>query len=145
VLRDLLLAIASALVAARYSGVPGEYVELAVGKVRESIGGVLTSSLISRFIRKAIRTGVWFMLPTTSRALLLASRCLKIIKSRVLREILMGIMVEIELSTLRGRAIYYGVLVALRSGLREALGDFKKLITLGVGYLNLPLMWRILG
>jgi len=56
-----------------------------------------------------------------------------------------GIMVEIELSTLRGRAIYYGVLVALRSGLREALGDFKKLITLGIGYLNLPLMWRVLG
>jgi hypothetical protein len=138
------LAIASALAAARYSGVPGKYVELAVGKVREIIGGVLTSSLISRFIRKAICTCVWFKLPTTSRALL-ASKFLKIAKSRVLREILVGIMVEIELSTLRGRAIYYGVLVALRSGLREALGDFKKLITLGIGYLNLPLMWRVLG
>ncbi|ADG90858.1 hypothetical protein Tagg_0585 [Thermosphaera aggregans DSM 11486] len=34
-------------------------------------------------------------------------------------------MVEIELSTLRGRAIYYGVRVALRQGLKEALEDFK--------------------
>ncbi|WP_148676531.1 hypothetical protein [Thermosphaera aggregans] len=59
------------------------------------------------------------------RALLLASRCLKIVKSRVLSDILAGIMVEIELSTLRGRAIYYGVRVALRQGLKEALEDFK--------------------
>jgi len=139
------LAIVSAFATARYSGVPGEIVELALGKVRESIGGVVTSSLISRFIRKAVRTGVWSKLPTTSRALLLASRCLRIVKSRVLSDILAGIMVEIELSTLRGRAIYYGVLVALRQGLKEALGDFKRLITLGIGYLNLPSMWRVLG
>jgi hypothetical protein len=70
---------------------------------------------------------------------------LRIVKSRVLSDILAGIMVEIELSTLRGRAIYYGVLVALRQGLKEALGDFKRLITLGIGYLNLPSMWRVLG
>ncbi|ADG90859.1 hypothetical protein Tagg_0586 [Thermosphaera aggregans DSM 11486] len=62
------MAIASAFAAARYSGVPGGIVKLALGKVRESIGGAVTSSLISRFIRKAVRTGVWSKLPTTSRA-----------------------------------------------------------------------------
>jgi len=27
----------------------------------------------------------------------------------------------------------------------EALRDLKRLITLDIGYLNLPLMWRVLG
>jgi len=53
--------------------------------------------------------------------------------------------VKIELFTLRGKAVFYGVLVAVRSGFLEDLSSVKRLITLGVSYLNLPELWRILG
>jgi len=88
---------------------------------------------------------VWYKLKQESRALLIASKSLLVVKSPVLKNILRGIFLEIELCTLRGKAVFYGVLVALRQGLIEALGNFKRLITLGVSYLNLPELWRVLG
>jgi len=105
----------------------------------------VNSSVIEYYFRKALRSGVWFKLREESRALILASRFLPIVKSPVLKGMLREVFLEIELCTLRGKAVFYGVLVALRQGLVEALGDLKRLVTLGVGYLNLPVMWRVLG
>ena len=141
------MVLACYLATARYeSSVPGELVDLALNKVKECIRiSRLTSSLIVKFIRKALNTGVWYKLPLVSRALLLAVKRLPVVKSPVLRNVLLDIMVKIELFTLRGKAVFYGVLVAVRSGFLEDLSSVKRLITLGVSYLNLPELWRILG
>ncbi|QOR94568.1 hypothetical protein IMZ38_01110 [Thermosphaera chiliense] len=102
--------------------------------------------VLKRYVRKALRNGAWRRLRRESRALLwAAAKHLHKVKSPVLRDVLRGILLEIELSTLRGRAVFYGALLALRQGLTQVLGNLKRLITLGVGYLNLPTMWRVLG
>jgi hypothetical protein len=127
-------------------GVEEEAVELAKRAVAEHlVPKVITGVIVERYVRKALRHSAWSKLPLVTRALLLASRKLSIVKSPALREILRRVFVEIELYTLRGRAAFYGALLALRQGLVEALRDLKRLITLGIGYLNLPLMWRVLG
>jgi len=113
--------------------------------VEHLLPGEINRDVVEHYVRKALRSNAWTRLKRESRALLLATRSLKAIKSRVLRGILEEIFLEIELSTLRGRAVFYGVLLALRQGLIHILGDIKRIITLGVGYLNLPLPWRILG
>jgi len=109
------------------------------------VPGEITREVITHYTRKALRSGVWWRLKRELRALLLAVRFLAVVKSPLLKSILREVFTEIELSTLRGKAVFYGVLVALRQGLLEALGNIKKLTTLGVGYLNLPVMWRIFG
>ena len=105
----------------------------------------VTREIVMYYIRKALRSCAWWRLKQESRALLLASRSLLVFRSPTLLSILREIFLEIELYTLRGKAVFYGVLVALRQGLVEALKDLKRLITLGVSYLNLPLMWRVFG
>lgn len=127
-------------------GISRGHVELARRLVVEYLlPGEINRDVVEHYVRKALRSNAWTRLKRESRALLLATRSLKTIKSRVLRGILEEIFLEIELSTLRGRAVFYGVLLALRQGLIHILGDIKRIITLGVGYLNLPLPWRILG
>ncbi|MEM4888966.1 MAG: hypothetical protein QXJ64_05970 [Thermosphaera sp.] len=75
-----------------------------------SAGGTVQS-----YIRKAIRTGAWRSLKPESRALLLALRSWKkSVKSPVLQSILSRIFIEIELHTTRGKAIFYGILEAMR-------------------------------
>jgi len=141
-----LMLITSAWCRAFGESVGGEAVDLAKRTVSRFLVPVrVTGETVDHYFRKALRSNAWWKLRRESRALLYASRALRVVKSPVLLSILRELFLEIELSTLRGKAVYYGVLVALRQGLREALGDLKKLITLGVGYLNLPLMWRVLG
>ncbi|MCS7128397.1 MAG: hypothetical protein RMI83_03885 [Desulfurococcaceae archaeon] len=116
-------------------------------KLRELIasGSPLTRGLIEYYLRKAHRVGAWRRLPAVSRALLRACRFLPLVKSRVLRNILLELMIDIELYTTRGKAVYYGVLYAFRQGMLEALGSFKQLIALGISYMNLPSWLKILG
>ncbi|MEM1731204.1 MAG: hypothetical protein QXV81_08770 [Ignisphaera sp.] len=106
-------------------------------------------STIKTYIRKAVRTGAWRSLKPESRALLLALRSWKrSVKSLVLRSILTRIFVEIELHTTRGKAIFYGILEAMRKA-REVLsdlsGNLSKIIAMGIQYMNLPLLYRIHG
>jgi hypothetical protein len=127
-------------------GVSRDAVLLAKSTVLELlVPSVVTRETVNYYIRKALRSGAWWRLRRESRALLLASRFLPVVKSPTLLGILREVFSEIELSTLRGKAVFYGVLLALRQGLREVLRDLKRLVTLGVGYLNLPVMWRVLG
>lgn len=127
-------------------GVSEDIVVLAKSTVsRFLVPSKITKETIKHYVKKALRNSVWYKLRQESRALLLASRFLLVVKSPVLKSILREVFLEIELYTLRGKAVFYGVLVALRQGLLEALGNLKRLITLGVGYLNLPVMWRVLG
>ena len=127
-------------------GVSEDAVILAKSTVAELLlPGKVTRETINYYVRKALRSGAWRRLRQESRALILASRFLPVVKSPVLGSILRGVFLEIELFTLRGKAVFYGVLVALRQGLLEALKNLERLITLGVGYLNLPVMWKIFG
>ena len=121
--------------------------EIARLKLGEFIAGgsPITRKTIEHYLRKAYRTSAWRRLPAVSRALLKACRYLPLVKSDVLKNILLKIMIDIELYTTRGRAVYYGVLYALRLGLIEALNSFKKLIALGISYMNLPSWLKVLG
>ncbi|MEM0172807.1 MAG: hypothetical protein QXV57_09650, partial [Thermoproteota archaeon] len=62
--------------------------------------------------------------------------------------IILRIFVEIELYTTRGKAIFYGILEAMRKS-REVLSDLSrnlsKIIVMGIQYMNLPLLYRIHG
>ncbi|MEM1612937.1 MAG: hypothetical protein QXH02_06270 [Desulfurococcaceae archaeon] len=125
-----------------------EYVKSLMAKVvapsLDPAGGTVQS-----YIRKAVRTGAWRSLKPESRALLLALRSWKRgVKSPVLRSILSRIFLEIELHTTRGKAIFYGILEAMRKA-REVLsdlsGNLSKIIAMGIQYMNLPLLYRIHG
>ncbi|WP_440059988.1 hypothetical protein ACSU1N_02205 [Thermogladius sp. 4427co] len=122
-----------------------------VSKARRFIARVLLPRHVDRFVvekyvRKAIRTAAWRSLRVESRALLLALRRFQgVVKSMVLKSILYDIFVEIELSTLRGRALFYGFIQAIRNGLEQVLGDLKRVLTLGIFYLNTPTHYRFYG
>jgi len=140
------MSIVTRLLAEREKGVSGEAVEEAFRRLREAIDpGVIDRAVVKRYIRKAVRTGAWRSLSYESRSLLLASRFLPRVRSPVLKNIILDIMASIELYTTRGRAIFYGVLVALKQGLVSVLSNLRRIITLGIGYLNLPDLWRTLG
>ncbi len=126
---------------------PRDSLEMARSLVaKHLVPASIDKDVLERYMRKALRNGAWRRLPRESRLLLwAAAKHLRRVKSPVLRDVLRRILLEIELSTLKGRAVFYGALLALRQGLTQALNNLKRLITLGVSYLNLPSMWRMLG
>jgi len=145
-LEGVAMSIVTRLLAEREKGVAREAVEEAFRRLREAIDpGVIDKAIIERYIRKAVRTGAWRSLSYESRSLLLASRFLPRIKSVVLKNIILDIMASIDLYTIRGKAVFYGVLIALKQGLASVLSNLKRIITLGIAYLNLPDLWRTLG
>ncbi len=76
----------------------------------------VTSSVIQSYIRRALRNRAWLALPRAERALLrAASRVVKVVRSRVLAEVLRRIFLKIDLRTLRGRAIYYGLMILAKT------------------------------
>lgn len=102
--------------------------------------------VVIAYIRKAVRVGLWRSLKAESRALLRAlSTWRGVIRSKVLVEIVRKILVTIELETLRGRSIFYGVLQALRNGLRDLLSSAELLLCLGVSYISNSPLFRLLG
>jgi len=108
----------------------------------------ITGELISRYVRRAIRLGIWRRLKPESRALLLVARRFTVLRSPTVTSVVRGVLLEIEVQTLRGRALLYGVLVALRDPLLRlagVLGDVAKLLVLGISYLNNPPMFRFYG
>ena len=111
----------------------------------------IDSKLISYYyLRKALRVGAWRSLSREARALLIvASRVsLKTVKSRVLKEVLKSVFLEIELHTLKGKALLYGILTQLRRGvskLVDILKDVTKLLCLGISYLNNPLAYKVVS
>ncbi len=145
-LKGVAMSIITGLLAERERGISGEILEEAFRRLREAVDpGVIDRAVVERYIRKAVRTGAWRSLSCESRSLLLASRFLSKVRSPVLKNIILDIMASIELYTIRGRAIFYGVLLALKQGLVNALSNLRRIITLGIGYLNLPDLWRTLG
>ena len=101
----------------------------------------LTSTLITSYIRRALRLKIWFKLPPESRALLLALiKTVNRVKSQVLHQIVSRILIEIEIATLRGKALLLGVIHSLRQGVQQVVNDIKKLLVIGLQLLNHPLL-----
>ena len=107
----------------------------------------ISRPLIERYIRKAFINRSWFNLSRFQRALLhVAVRTVSRVKSPILTNILRRIFLTIELGSPRGRALYYGTLLILKTG--KTLTEVKERIThallLGISYLNNPPLYRTL-
>ncbi|MDK6027914.1 hypothetical protein QPL79_00845 [Ignisphaera sp. 4213-co] len=88
------------------------------------------------------------MLKPESRALLLALRRWGVVKSSTLKSILLNIFLEIELCTVRGKALFYGIILTMKNCVEKAINivrDFGKILYTGISYLNNPPMYRIYG
>ncbi|MEL9909439.1 MAG: hypothetical protein QXP97_02455 [Desulfurococcus sp.] len=120
-----------------------------VSRVIDAGLGSITGGVVSYYLRKSLRNNSWRLLPWHSRAMLLAlSKWGGVVRSRILREILIKVFTEIEVYSFRGRALLYGVIVAM-ARFRELLGDIvanaRRLLTLGIQYLHQPLLYRVYG
>ena len=109
----------------------------------------ITGSLINKYFRKALQTGAWRSLAPQARALIyLARRWRGVFKSKLITSVLREILLDIELFSTGGKAIFYGVLLALKKGI-ESLGGFllskTRLLFMGLQYLNNPLIYRFYG
>jgi hypothetical protein len=108
----------------------------------------ITGEVILRYVRRAVRLGIWRRLRPESRALLLVARRFEVLRSPVVTSIVRRLLLEVEVHTLRGRALLYGVLIALRDPflrLAGVLRDVTKLLVLGISYLNNPPLLRFYG
>jgi len=103
--------------------------------------GEVSGKIVDKYIRKALRTNSWRTLKPENRALLLALRKWRSIKSPTLKSILYRVFLEIELHTLRGKALLYGIIPAMKNymhRLEEILRDTAKLLVIGISYLSNP-------
>ena len=109
----------------------------------------ISRDVVEKFFRKALRTGVWRFLRAEQRALLLALRAWgREVRSRRLAEIVREIFLEIELSTLMGKALLYGIAIAIKNSvdvLKCAVKNLGYLLATGIMYLNNPPMLRVYG
>ncbi len=109
----------------------------------------ITPQAIEKYFRKALRTKAWYTLKPETKALILALRKWKHqIKSQTLTQTLKGILTHIELHTLKGKAIYYGIILTLKNTktrLAELLKNTTQLLITGIFYLNNPPTLRIYG
>jgi len=109
---------------------------------------VVTGGLVSRFVRRAVRLGIWRRLRPESRALLLVARRFAVLRSPVVTSAVRRLLLEIEVHTLRGRALLYGVLIAFRDPFLRLAGaarDVTKLLAIGISYLSNPPIYRVYG
>jgi len=108
-------------------------------------------TFVEYYVARSIRNGTWRMLRAEARALLLAIRFWRgSLRSRVLKEVLKEIFLEIELLTLRGKALFYGLLILLRKsvgGLRNILSlkSLGEILVIGLSYINNPPLYRVYG
>jgi hypothetical protein len=108
----------------------------------------ITGEVVSRYVRRAVRLGIWRRLRPESRALLLVARRFGVLRSPVVTSIVRRLLLEVEVHTLRGRALLYGALIALRDPflrLAGVLRDATRLLVLGISYLNNPPLLRFYG
>jgi len=116
---------------------------------RITLPTTINKDVIKKYIKKSLRTKVWRTLKPEQRALLIALlRWGGEIKSTLLKKILEEIFLEIELHTLRGKAIFYGLLLCMKKKLfplTELLQNISRAIVIGISYLNNPLTCRPYG
>ncbi len=141
--------IAAGLAAKKGEGLGQHIMEKAKSIVAEIIlPREITGKTITKYIRKAIQNHTWYTLPKETKVLLMLTKRLPRIKSSVLIRILKDIFLKIELTTTRGKAYLYGVILAMQNAfykLDELLKNTKRILTLGIFYLNNPIHLRIYG
>jgi hypothetical protein len=110
---------------------------------------VITRDLIISYVRKALRTRVWFSLSPYQRALLKALTLSRVyvVRSRVLKELITELLLIIERGTLKGKALWYGLVIALNmcKYLKSIVLNVETLLYLGINYLNNPPIFRPYG
>ena len=119
-------------------------------KAREMLAELLlprriTGKVVAKYVRKAQRIGAWRALSMEGRALLLVARLWGEIKSPLIRRIIYNLLVEVELHTTRGKAVFHGLLIQLKRiamGIRKVALDLKMLLVEGLSYMNRPLLYR---
>ncbi len=105
----------------------------------------LNCGVIRRCVLKAIRLGVWRFISPESRALLRALTFWRgVIRSESLKRVVRELLLYIELNTIRGSAILYGLLITLRKESKAVVDSVDKLLLLGISYLNNPPIFRFL-
>jgi hypothetical protein len=111
---------------------------------------VITRDLIISYVRKALRTRIWFSLSPYQRALLKALTLSKVyvVRSRVLKELITELLLIIERGTLKGKALWYGLVIALNMSKylsSKLVLNVETLLYLGINYLNNPPIFRPYG
>ncbi len=112
----------------------------------------ITPQTVEKYFRKALRIKAWHHLNQIQKGILYLTRKLTQIKSPTLKETLKQIFTEIELHTLKGKALYYGILIlqkdlTLKHTLKisNIIKQATTLLAIGISYLNNPPILRIYG
>ena len=108
----------------------------------------VTKQVVERYIRKAMQIHIWHRLGREERALLIVVRRFNLVRSPVLRSVLHRIFLEIEMFTVRGKALFYGIIISMQSYMHRVSEEHKNvshLLATGISYLNNPPMYRIYG
>lgn len=140
--------LASLVEVAECSSSGGAAPEVAELVSRVLIPKVITRSVIESYLCRALRSRAWFRLSRVERALLkVAHRVVEVVKSPALADVLRKVFLEIELNSLKGRALYFGFLLALRMGepLAHLLRRLTYVMMLGINYLSNPPLFRVFG
>ncbi|WFO75971.1 hypothetical protein J4526_03755 [Desulfurococcaceae archaeon MEX13E-LK6-19] len=106
--------------------------------------------VLLRYLRRALNNGAWYTLARAQRALLwLVAKTIDHVRSPVLNQILKNILLRIELTTFRARALYYGIILYIQKHLNyilikvgHILEKLNEIFYLGLDYLNKPLIYR---
>jgi len=106
----------------------------------------ISYSLVDGYVRRAARRGLLHRIPPHRRAFLIALRAWLSkgykLRSKVVLELARVTLAEIEIMTLRGRALAMGILVAIKRGLSKALTKIEELLVIGLQHINTPTIYR---
>jgi hypothetical protein len=103
---------------------------------------------VESMIRRSMRLGAWRKLPEEKRAFLRAIRNFlkrgQRIASNIVIDILKKIYMEIEIHSLRGKAILIGILIRTRRNNSIDTENPEELLVEGLQYINRPIPFRTL-
>jgi hypothetical protein len=103
---------------------------------------------VESMIRRSMRLGAWRKLPEEKRAFLRAIRNFlkrgQKIASNIVIDILKKIYMEIEIHSLRGKAILIGILIRTRRNNSIDTENPEELLVEGLQYINRPIPFRTL-
>jgi len=110
------------------------------------IPGDIGYSIVDSYVRRAARRGLLHRIPPHRRAFLMALRTWLSkgykLRSKVVLDLVRAALAEIEIMTLRGRALAMGILVAIKRGLSKALAKIEELLVIGLQHINTPTIYR---
>jgi hypothetical protein len=103
---------------------------------------------VESMIRRSMRLGAWRKLPEEKRAFLRTIRNFlkrgQRIASKIVIDILKKIYMEIEIHSLRGKAILIGILIRTRRSNSIDTENPEELLVEGLQYINRPIPFRTL-